>query len=157
MRVLAIDPGYERVGVAVLEKVDGKERLLFSECFQTDAADDLWDRLTQVGMEIARLCSLYQPTHLGIETLFFNKNVKTAIAVSHARGVIIYAAKQAGLSIVELSPQEIKVAVTGHGNSDKVAVTHMVKQLVPESPKTAIDDEYDAIAVGITALAHHRG
>ena len=77
------------------------------------------------------------------------------IGVSQARGIIIYLAQKAGCRVYEFGPQEIKVAVTGYGKSDKSAVIDMVKRLVPSSPTKAHDDEYDAIAVGITCLAHH--
>jgi len=156
MRVLGIDPGYDRLGVAVLEKQSGIEVVLHSACTNTDKTAPLADRLHTIGHLVTDLLSTYQPDTVAIETIFFNKNIKTAIGVAQARGVILYCAKQAGCAIVEYGPQEIKVAVTGYGNSDKAAVIDMVKRLVPTAPANALDDEYDAIAVGITALAHHR-
>lgn len=156
MRVLGIDPGYDRVGIAILEKQDDKEVVIFSTCTNTDKTAPLPDRLHSVGELVSDLIVKYQPDTLAIETIFFNKNIKTAIGVAQARGVILYCAKQAGCTIVEYGPQEIKVAVTGYGNSDKAAVIDMVQRLVPSAPAQALDDEYDAIAVGITALAHHR-
>lgn len=155
MKVLAIDPGYDRIGVAVLTRANSVDSLLFSTCITTDRTADFSDRLCQVGNEIQSLLEKHQPDTLAIETLFFNKNVKTAIGVAHARGVILYLAKQSNCTIFEFGPQEIKVAVTGYGNSDKTAVISMVTRLIPETPKNALDDEYDAIAVGITCLAHH--
>jgi len=155
MRVLGVDPGYDRVGLAVMEYENGKEKLLFSMCLETNKADHLHIRLQQVGNMITKLVKEHRVDTLGIETLFFNKNVKTAMSVAEARGIIIYTALEAGCQIYEFSPQAIKIATTGYGNSDKVAMTAMVKQLVPDVPLTALDDEYDAIAVGITCLAHH--
>jgi crossover junction endodeoxyribonuclease RuvC len=87
--------------------------------------------------------------------LFFNKNIKTAIAVAEVRGALIYLAKKHSLPIYEFGPQEIKVAVTGYGKSDKTAVFDMLKRLVPNLKTQALDDEYDAIATGITCLAHY--
>ena len=104
---------------------------------------------------INTLLQEHQPDTLAIETLFFNKNVKTAIGVAHARGVILYLAAAYNCTIFEFGPQEIKVAVTGYGNSDKTAVFAMVRRLLPNIPEHAFDDEYDAIAIGITCLAHH--
>jgi crossover junction endodeoxyribonuclease RuvC len=156
MKVLAIDPGYDRIGIAVLEKKQGAEVLIYSDCLLTDRAHSLAERLYTVGTEIERLLTLHDPDMLAIETLFFNKNIKTAIGVAQARGVILYLAHKHECLVTEYGPQEIKVAVTGYGNSDKQAVITMVKQLVQNVPITALDDEYDAIAVGITALAHHR-
>ena len=156
MKVLAVDPGYDRLGVAVIEKQDGKEVLLYSSCIETDKQDDLCDRLFVVGNEFQKLLDEYKPNAVGIETLFFNKNVKTAIGVAQARGIIMYLAKKAKCSVYEYGPQEIKIAVTGYGKSDKNAVIDMVKRLVVNVPEKALDDEYDAIAVGITTLAHYR-
>lgn len=156
MKVLAVDPGYERLGVAVIEKQDGKEVLLFSDCIETSKEDHLTDRLHQLGEAFQILLREHTPDAVGVETLFFNKNVKTAIGVAQARGIILYLAKSAGCTVYEFGPQEIKIAVTGYGKSDKNAVIDMVKRLVRNVPEKALDDEYDAIAVGVTTLAHHR-
>jgi crossover junction endodeoxyribonuclease RuvC len=156
MKVLGIDPGYDRIGVAVVEKQNGKETLLFSSCIETKKTDSLTDRLCELGDHIAALLVTYRPGAIGIETLFFNKNQKTAIGVAQARGIIIYLAKKAGCAVYEFGPQEIKVAVTGYGKSDKQGVIDMVNRLVAGVPAVAHDDEYDAIAVGITTLAHIR-
>jgi len=153
MKVLAIDPGYDRLGVAIMEYVNGKEHLVFSDCVLTDKKSSLPDRLFTVGIAVADLIKKHKPDTVAIETLFFNKNIKTAIGVAQARGIIIYLAKQAGCEVREFGPQEIKVAVTGYGNASKTAVFDMVNRLVPNVPQTALDDEYDAIAVGITCLA----
>ena len=156
MKVLGIDPGYDRLGVAVIEKQDGKEVLLYSDCIQTDKEAPLHDRLLQLGNSLQQLLDEHSPDVVGVETLFFNKNVKTAIGVAQARGIIIYLAKKAGCEVFDFGPQEIKIAVTGYGKSDKNAVIDMVKRLVANVPEKALDDEYDAIAVGVTALAHYR-
>ncbi|MFT5831945.1 MAG: crossover junction endodeoxyribonuclease RuvC [Candidatus Paceibacteria bacterium] len=155
MRVLGVDPGYDRVGLAVMEYENGVEKILYSTCLETNKEDDLHIRFQKVGNTITRIVKKYKADTLGIETLFFNKNVKTAMSVAEARGIIIYTALEAGCQIYEFSPQAIKIATTGYGNSDKIAVTAMVKQLITDAPTDAIDDEYDAIAVGITCLAHH--
>jgi len=156
MRVLAIDPGYDRIGIAVMTKDSGTERILFSTCLITDRTDSFSKRLHQIGSTVEDILATYSPTAVAIETLFFNKNVKTAISVAEARGVILYLAQKAQCQIFEYSPQQIKVAVTGHGGSDKTAVISMIKRLIPETPTVGHDDEYDAIAVGITCLAHYR-
>ena len=155
MRVLAIDPGYDRIGIAVMETVQGQDTVLFSQCLETSRTDDFHDRLLSVGKTVASVLKTYTPDCLAIETLFFNKNVKTALGVAEARGVILYVSRQAGCRIYEFSPQAIKIATTGYGNSDKTAVFSMVQRLVTGVPKTALDDEYDAIAVGVTCLAQY--
>ena len=156
MKVIGIDPGYDRMGVAVLERIEGTDTLLYSVCVLTDKKSSFSERLVVIGRELTTILTEHEPHLLGIETLFFNKNVKTAIDVAQARGIILYLAKTHNCTVMELSPQQVKVAVTGHGASDKTAVTAMVKRLVKNAPAKAHDDEYDAIAVGITALAHYR-
>jgi crossover junction endodeoxyribonuclease RuvC len=156
MRALGIDPGYDRLGVAIIEKIDGHETVLFSTCIVTDKKATIPDRLLAAGNELSTIIDTYQPTLIGIETIFFNKNVKTAIGVAEARGAVLYIAKRAGCAVCELSPQQVKIAVTGYGNSDKQAVWEMVKRLIRNVPHKALDDEYDAIAVGVAALAHTR-
>lgn len=155
MKVLAIDPGYDRLGVAIMEYQQGREHLHFSTCVLTDKTAPLSDRLVTIGTAVAALLKEHVPDTVAIETLFFNKNITTAIGVAQARGIIIYLAKTAGCTLYEFGPQEIKVAVTGYGSSDKRAVYDMVTRLVPNVPAKAHDDEYDAIAVGVTCLAQY--
>jgi crossover junction endodeoxyribonuclease RuvC len=156
MRVIGVDPGYDRLGVAVLEyTTNGKETVLFSTCVETDKKQSLPDRIHTLGKVFAEIVEQYDPDTLAIETLFFNQNRTTAIGVAAVRGVIMYLAKQSGCEVFEYGPQEIKVAITGYGNSDKAAVTDMVQRLVANAPTGKLDDEYDAIAVATTCLATH--
>jgi crossover junction endodeoxyribonuclease RuvC len=156
MKIIAIDPGYERLGIAILEKDKGKETLLFSECFKTLVTEKREDRLRLIGVEIEKIIKKYQPEAMGIETLFFKTNAKTAMKVSEARGVILYEAAKNNLKLAEFTPLQIKVAVTGYGKSDKEQVTEMVKKLIKITQPIKYDDEYDAIAVGLTFFAYHR-
>lgn len=153
MIILGIDPGYERLGIAIIKKEEkNKEILLYSTCFKTLAKEEHPERLKQLGLEIDRVIKEYQPSILAIETLFFENNAKTAMKVSESRGAIIYVGKTHGLKIVEFTPMEIKVAVTGHGRSDKKQVISMVERLVKIDKEIKYDDEYDAIAVALTGL-----
>ena len=156
MKVIAIDPGYDRLGVAVMSYDGQKETLIYSGCIETNKLDHLSDRLHVIGQAFDELLNKYAPDFLGIETLFFNKNIKTGLGVAQTRGVIMYLATKAQMKIIELGPQEIKIAVTGYGKSDKAAIIDMVKKLITTAPEKALDDEYDAIAIGIAALAHNR-
>ena len=155
MRVLALDPGYDRLGVAVLEKKGGTEHLLFSNCISTNKTDSFPNRLLSIGDAVDTLLKEYAPDAMALETLFFNKNVKTAIGVAEVRGLCIFLGKRHTCDIYEFSPQESKLATTGYGKSDKASMITMVKRLIQGAPQKAHDDEYDAIAVGITALAIH--
>jgi crossover junction endodeoxyribonuclease RuvC len=156
MRIIAIDPGYERLGIAIVEKTTGKEILLFSDCLKTDPKIPHEERLKIIGEGISALIKKYEPTAMTIETLFFKANVKTAMKVSEARGVMLYEAAKNNLKLVEFSPLQIKVAVTGYGKSDKNQVTEMVKRLIEIKRPIKYDDEYDAIAVGLTFFASYR-
>jgi len=153
MRVLAIDPGFERVGIAILEQQDGKELLLYSSCFKTSSKEPFEKRLCLIGEEIARMVKKWSPDGLAIETLFFNTNQKTAMRVAEARGVIIFAAVSLGLSLHEYTPLQVKIAVTGYGKAPKTQVEAMVKTLLRIEKNVVYDDEMDAIAIGLTALA----
>lgn len=155
MRILACDPGYDRLGIAVLEKQNGREHLVHSTCITTDKALPIPDRLLALGIAFTDTLATYEPDAVAIESLFFSKNAKTAMAVAEARGILIYLARLNRCAVYEYTPQEIKIATTGYGKSDKLQVTAMVKRLVV-APEGALDDEYDAIAVGLTALASVR-
>ncbi|MEK7095466.1 MAG: crossover junction endodeoxyribonuclease RuvC [Patescibacteria group bacterium] len=154
MKVLGIDPGYDRMGLAVIEKnPKQKECLIYSDCLQTSSKDSFYIRLEQVGSEISKIIEKYEPDILAIESLFITKNQKTAMRVSEARGVIMYEAIKHGIKVCEYTPLQIKVAVTGYGSSDKTHVIKMIPLLVKLPEKKARDDEYDAIAVALSCLA----
>jgi len=163
MRILGIDPGFERLGVAVMEKSSSaksygrtQEKVIFSECFKTSNKLDFAERLILLGEEVARVIKKYKPEVLSIETLFLNTNQKTAMRVSEARGVVIYEAKRAGMQIFEATPPQIKMATTGYGRADKSQIIKMVKILANVDKNKTSDDELDAIAIAITAFAHLR-
>lgn len=150
MRILGIDPGYDRIGIAVIED----KSLLYSECFITSRDDNFHMRLKEIGQKINTVIKKFSPEVLAIESLFITKNQKTAMKVAEARGVISYEASLLNIPIYEYSPPQIKVAVTGHGGSDKSQITKMIPLLIKMKVKKALDDEYDAIAVALTCQAH---
>ncbi len=163
MKILGIDPGFERLGIAVLEKKSGdkREQVLFSECFKTSAKLEFAERLKLIGEEVKKIIKKYKPEVLAIETLFLTTNHKTVMHVAEARGVVIYEAVSAGLKIFEASPPQIKIAVTGYGKADKEQVMRMVKMLIDigikmPNNKQESDDELDAIAIALTGFAHLR-
>ena len=158
MRILGIDPGFERLGIAILEKNKGdkKEKVIFSECFKTSSKLDFSERLYLIGEEIRTVIKKYKPEILSIETLFLNTNQKTVMRVAEARGVVIYQAAQARLKIFEASPPQIKIATTGYGAANKEQIMKMVRILVEIDKIKTSDDELDAIAIALTAFAHIR-
>jgi crossover junction endodeoxyribonuclease RuvC len=152
MRILAIDPGYDRLGIAIIEGNPSRPTLIMSGCVLPEKGAHE-NRLAEVSGAITAAIKKYAPDALAIETLFFSINKKTALGVAEARGTVLAAAGQASLPVIECSPQQVKVAVTGHGGADKKAVAHMIPQLLTLPKKKRLDDELDAIAIGITALA----
>jgi len=157
MKIIAIDPGYERLGVAILEKVsDQKEVLLFSDCIQTDKKLDHPERIFQIISELEKIIKKHGPKFLAIEKLFFSKNQKTALLVSEVRGAVIGLSKMLGLKVHEYTPNQIKVAVTGYGSSDKKTIINFLPKIIKIDKKIKHDDEYDAIATGLTFFAIYR-
>jgi len=155
MRIIAVDPGYGRMGVAVLEEKNRKPILLFSKCLTTPVGE-FSSRLNQLVKNFSQLLGKWQPEALAIEKLYFTKNQKTAMRVAEVRGAIVAAAAGKELSIFEYTPLEVKVAVTGYGRADKKQVAQMVPRLLDLKRAIKSDDELDAIAVGLTALASYR-
>lgn len=157
MKILSIDPGYERLGVAVLEKRQNTpEVLLYSDCFRTSPKLSFYDRLFLLGEEVSRLIEEFSPTALAIESLFFHTNQKTAMRVSEARGAVIFQSRKEGLEIFEYTPLEIKSAITGDGRADKKQVMLLLPKLIKISKEIHFDDEYDAIAIGLTHFAYQK-
>lgn len=151
MRILAIDPGYDRLGIAVIEGDPSRPTLLWSDCILPDKGDRE-KRLAHVSRAVTAAIIEYAPDALAIETLFFSVNKKTAIGVAEARGAILAAAGIAHIPVRECSPQQVKLAVAGHGGASKRDVAHMVPRLLMLPERKRLDDEIDAIAIGITAL-----
>ena len=133
MRILGVDPGFERLGIAVLERTPEvlpqgqKEKIIFSECFKTSAKLEFSVRLSLIGEEVRNIIKKYKPEVLAIETLFLNTNQKTVMRVAEARGVVVYESARAGLKIFEASPPQIKIATTGYGRANKEQINKMLK------------------------------
>ena len=153
MKVLAIDPGFGRCGVAIIEKRNGKEKLLYSDCIETSAKAPFCERLVSVIDECKRLLEKHSPDAMALERLFVTKNQKTAMNVAEVRGALIYIAEKADIPVFEYTPGQVKAAVTGWGSADKSAVSRLLHALLKIEKKIEYDDEYDAIGIGVTHLA----
>lgn len=156
MKVLAIDPGYGRCGVAVVEKKHGRERLLYSDCIETAGSDAFPERLAAVTAHCVRLLDEHAPDCMALEKLFFAKNQKTAMHVAEVRGALIQIAAERDIPVFEYGPGEVKSATAGSGKADKQQMATMLRMLVKIEKPIRHDDEYDAIAIGITHLARAR-
>jgi crossover junction endodeoxyribonuclease RuvC len=149
-RILAIDPGYDRVGWAIGQAEGAKPQLEFCGLITTDKKAVLFDRYKEIDTELSAVISQYQPTELSIESLFFFKNAKTALKVSEARGVILSAALRQGVQVTEYTPLQVKQAVTGYGRASKEELDKMVKLQLKIETAQLIDDTVDAIGLYIT-------
>ncbi|MBU0596688.1 crossover junction endodeoxyribonuclease RuvC [Patescibacteria group bacterium] len=155
-RVLGIDPGYGRIGWGMVEKQNGNWVHVAHGCIETGAKDPFIDRLSELYRELEKIIKKYNPSCAGVEELFFFKNVKTAMKVGQARGVILLTLFQAGLEIYEFTPLQVKQALTGYGRAEKGQIQKMVSISLNLSCKGLQDDAADALAVAITCGASLR-
>lgn len=156
MIILAIDPGVERLGIAILtKKSDGKIACEISNTIITPKTTTQSERIGHIYKEINTICRKHRPDQIVLERLFFSNNAKTAIAVAQVQGVVYLLGHEMGTEVIEISPNTIKSAVTGYGNADKKAIKKMIDLQVVLPKKNRLDDEYDAIACGFTYLLSH--
>jgi crossover junction endodeoxyribonuclease RuvC len=158
MKIISIDPGYDRCGIACIErKEDGKETLLDSMCIVTNKNDSFETRIYTVADTCAKWLKKYQPDVCALETLFFTSNQKTAMRVAETRGALLFVATAQSVPVCEFTPKQVKIAVTGDGSAPKKQLIVMVQKLITVGKEIQYDDEYDAIAVGLTASASLSG
>ncbi|UJF31980.1 crossover junction endodeoxyribonuclease RuvC [Paenibacillus hexagrammi] len=149
MRILGIDPGIAIVGFGFIDKLGSKLVPVQYGSIQTEAHTDPSIRLREVYEATQQLIDKYKPDAMAIEKLFFNRNVTTAFTVAQARGVMILAGVQAGLTIAEYTPLQVKQAVVGYGKAEKHQVQEMVKMFLKLSAVPKPDDVADALAVAV--------
>ncbi|HEY7598590.1 MAG TPA: crossover junction endodeoxyribonuclease RuvC [Candidatus Limnocylindrales bacterium] len=151
--VLGIDPGTAATGYGIVERSGSRLRALEYGCVETEPAQALAVRLMAIHRAVGALIEAHRPSMVGVERLFFNRNVQTAFAVGQARGVVLLAAAEAGVPVFEYGPHEVKMAVTGYGRADKQQVQRMVQVVLGMDALPRPDDAADALAVAI-CLAH---
>ncbi len=156
MRILGIDPGLGRAGWAIVDTDKGKFLAIEYGCIETSDKSSESERIKILYSELINIIKKFNPEVLSIERLFFNKNVKTALSVGQARGVIILAGVNKGLIIEEYTPLQVKIAVTGYGRADKNQIGQMVKSNfgLKEIPKP--DDAADALAIALTHAVSYK-
>ena len=153
MRVLGVDPGLTRCGLAVVDRGHaGKLQMVDVGVIYTDKDADLSQRLLQLDAELSKWISKYKPDVVAVERVFSQLNVRTAMATGQAAGVALLLAAKSEISVVMHTPSEVKAAVTGSGRADKKQVATMVVKLLglKETPKPV--DSTDALAL---AICHH--
>ena len=146
---LGIDPGTARCGFGVVALEDGKLRMIDAGMVRTDAGQTDAQRLRSLHGALTQLMTLHRPQRGGVERLFFQRNVQTAMTVGQARGVALLVAAEAGLEVDEPTPNEVKQAVCGNGAADKQQVAAMVARLLGVALDGVPNDATDALAVAI--------
>jgi len=154
LTILGIDPGYDRVGWAVVERNPQHQiQLKNYGSILTNKKQPLFQRYHQIDTELQKIVDTFQPLHASVESLFFARNQKTAMHVSEARGVILSTLFRNGVAFFEYTPMQIKSATTGNGHADKPAVERMLRLQFPLESGKILDDVMDAIAIAITHAA----
>jgi crossover junction endodeoxyribonuclease RuvC len=154
VRVLGVDPGLGRTGVAVVDGAPGALHLVHSGCLSTPPGVDDAERLFMLSGMIAAVVSKHRPAVAAVERLFFSTNRSTAMRVSEARGVLLCALAGAGVPVAEYTPNEVKEAVAGYGAARKPQVLRMTMQLLAVERIDGTDDAADACAIAV--CHHHR-
>lgn len=153
MLVLGIDPGTATTGYGLIrEAEDGSLQVVNYGVIQTPADMLMPERLLELFRQLRQLILLHRPDTGAVEKLFFDKNVRTAITVGQARGVALLALAEAGITVGEYTPLEVKQAVAGYGGADKNQIQQMVKALLGLTDVPRPDDAADALAVAICHL-----
>ena len=149
MIALGIDPGTAVCGFGVVGLDAGRLRLIDAGVVRTTSAQTDAERLRLLHSALTDLIQAHRPERMGVERLFFQRNVQTAMAVGQARGIALLVAAEAGLSVDEPTPNEVKQAVCGNGAADKGQVAAMVARLLQVTLDGVPDDATDALAVAI--------
>lgn len=152
MTCIGIDPGYDRVGVGILQKNGSSISLVYKNLISTNRDLLFYDRLKVIYTELNEIVNEFKPDVASIEKLYFAKNTKTALSVSEARGVILLSLRLNGLDIYEYTPMQIKKGLTGYAKADKSQIQKMTMMILGLKKMPEPDDVADAIAISLTHL-----
>lgn len=150
MRIIGIDPGTGILGFGVIDIEKSKPRLVDAGVIRTPVKTDDALRLQSIYNELSEIIAETKPQTMAVEKLFFARNVTTAMSVAQARGVVLLSAMQAGLTIHEYTPLQIKMAITGYGKADKEQMQEMVRMHLGLATVPKPDDAADALAAALT-------
>ncbi len=156
MRIIGLDPGTATTGYGIIDIVGGEPQVVTWGAIVTTPDDETPQRLQIIYSQLVALLDEHKPDAAAIEEVFFGRNITTAISVGQARGVLILALANAGLTVAEYSPPRVKDAVTGYGKADKHQVQLMVRNLLRLDETPRPDDAADGLAVALTHYQHSR-
>ena len=151
MIVLGIDPGTAALGYGIVEATGSRLREIHHGCLVTSPDVGMPARLLEVHGLVEELIGSFSPAVIAVERLFFSRNVQTAFGVGQARGVVLLAAAQHGVPVVEATPNEVKSAIAGYGAADKQQVQRMVQVVLGMASLPRPDDAADALAIAVWA------
>ena len=155
VRIIGLDPGLNHTGWGVIETTGNALHYIACGRITTAAkTDTMGERLTSLYVGLKQIIETYSPHEAALEETFMNKNAHSALKLGMARGVVMLAPAQAGLSVAEYSANQVKKSISGYGHADKNQVAQMVKLLLP-SAELESPDAADALAIAV-CHAHHR-
>ena len=151
MRIIGIDPGLARVGYGIIDEIEGRKTMLDCGIIETKSSQKEENRLLEISNDLSSLISKWEPNSAAVEKFFFYRS-STTISVVQARGVIMMTLGKYNISIQEFPPMQIKLAVTGHGHSDKDEVLKSVMNELNITSPPKPDDAADALAIALTGI-----
>jgi len=154
MRVLGIDCGAERTGYGVIETDGRSHRLVAAGCIRSKTSDPFEQRLLNIAGGLRNLFAEYRPDDAAVEEVFFAVNARSALRLSHVRGVALLTIAEASLAVSEYSPLEVKMSVTGYGRAQKSQVQQMVASILKLDAPLRSEDASDALAIAICHANH---
>jgi crossover junction endodeoxyribonuclease RuvC len=154
VRVLGIDCGSERTGYGVIESDGVAHRMVAAGVIVTDRKSPFERRLAVIAAGLRDLIQHHLPGTAAVEEVFYSANVKTALKLAHVRGIALLAVAEAGMSLAEYSPLEVKTSVVGYGRAEKCQVQRMVCSLLALPEAISSEDACDALAVAICHATH---
>ncbi|MEM7092208.1 MAG: crossover junction endodeoxyribonuclease RuvC [Actinomycetota bacterium] len=155
MFVLGIDPGLSRCGYGVVEQRGRYQRAVAAGVIRTEPSENTPDRLAELQSEVRSLISDFRPSVVALERVLFQNNVRTAMSVGQASGIVMAEAINAQCTVIEYSPNEIKQAIAGDGSADKEQMETMVRLLLDIQQPLRPVDAADALGVALCHLARH--
>jgi crossover junction endodeoxyribonuclease RuvC len=154
MRILGIDCGTEYTGYGLIESDGRMHQMIAAGFIHTSPKDPLHARLLVIARDLRQVIGAHHPESAAVEEVFYAQNAKTALKLSHARGVVLLTIAEAGLPVGEYSPLEVKTSVVGYGRAEKQQVKKMVHSLLRLEAQIESEDACDAIAVAICHATH---
>lgn len=153
--ILGIDPGLANTGWGIVHQAGSRLDCVAYGCVSTPASQELSQRLLKIRNQIGAVVRRFQPTCVGIETVWFGQNITAAFATGQARGAALVACAEGGLAVGEFSPKKIKLAVVGTGEAEKAQVQYMVARLLGLGAPPRPDHASDALAAAICYATHN--